>query len=90
MAHYNLTADVFMGSTSPSEDDHPLLTNTIDDFTEDIPQIPYKDLLGDLSQIIDRYEPVAKRKGMTSYKYGTSGTSSGIEYEPSKYSKKKD
>ena len=73
-----------MGSPSPSEDDNPLLTNTIDDFTEDILQIPNKDLLGDLSQIIDRYEPVSNRKGMTSYKYGTSGTSSGSEYDPTK------
>ena len=73
-----------MGSPSPSENDNPLLTNTIDDFTEGILQIPNKDLLDDLSQIIDRYEPVSNRKGMTSYKYGTSGTSSGSEYEPSK------
>ena len=59
MAHSNLTSDVYMGSPSPSEDANPLLTNTIDDFTEDILQIPNKDLLGDLSQIRDRYEPVS-------------------------------
>merc|ERR1712030_239711 len=60
------------------------LTNTIDDFTENILRIPNKDLLDDLSQIIDGYEPVSNRKGMTSYKDGRSGTFSGSEYDPSK------
>merc|ERR1712030_274924 len=54
-----------------------------DDFTEYILQVPNTDLLSDLSQISDHYEPVSKSKGITSYTYGTSGTSSGSEYEPS-------
>ena len=43
--------------------------------------------MDDLSPTIDRYEPVSNRKGITSYKDGTSGTSCGSEYEPSKDSK---
>ena len=78
-----------MGSPPPSEDDNPLLTNTIDDITEDILQLPNNDLLSDLSKISQVYKPVSMRKGMRSYACGTSGNSSGSEYEPSKDSENK-
>ena len=45
--------------------------------------------MSDVSQISDQCEPVCKRKGITSYKYGTSGTSSCSEYESSKVSENK-
>ena len=43
-----------MGPPPPSENDHPLLSNTIDDFTEDILEIPNKDLLDDLTSSAPR------------------------------------
>ena len=88
MAHSNLRSDVIMRSPSSSED-HPFGSNTLDDFTPDILDIPNDDLLNEVSQISEQYKPVSKRKGMRSYACGTSGTSSGSEYEPSKDSENK-
>ena len=42
--------------------------------------------MSDVSQISDQCEPVCKRKKITSYKYGTSDTSSCSEYESSNVS----
>ena len=83
MAHYNLRSDVVTGS-HPSSGGHPFGSNP-----PDIVKILSDDLLNDVSQISDQYEPVCKRKVMTSYKYGTCGTSNGSEYEPSKASENK-
>ena len=84
MADSILTSDVYMGS--PKED-YTIITNTIDDFSQNVIEKPNTNLFGDSSQIIDLYEPVPNRKGMASYKYGTSGTFSGSEYDPIKDSK---
>ena len=81
MADSILTSDVYMGS--PKED-YTIITNTIDDFSQNVIEKPNTNLFGDSIQIIDLYEPVPNRKGMASYKCGTSGTSTDSEYDPSK------
>ena len=73
-----------MGSHPPSGECHPFGSNPAD-----IVEILSDDLLSDVSQISDQCEPVCKRKGITSYKYGTSGTSSCSEYESTKVSENK-
>ena len=80
MAHSNLRSDVVIGSP-PSEEGHPFGSNP-----PDIVEILSDDLLSDVSQISDQCEPVCKRKKITSYKYGTSDTSSCSEYESSNVS----
>jgi len=76
--------DSTSNSSPPSEEDHPFGSNTLDDFIPDILEITNDDLLSNVSQISDQCEPVCKRKGITSYKYGTSCPLSCSEYEPSK------
>ena len=73
---------------SPTED-CTIITNTIDDFSQNVIEEPNTNLFGDSSPLIDLYEPVPNRKGMASYKYGTSGTSTDSEYDPSKDSENK-